>query len=206
MVELDAKNQPKRTEQAQHNFKERRSIQPFYLKTNGDLSALFKAGTLLFTVVFFCVFSGTASVALAGLLAAQRAVGKPITEHRVLFLGAGEVRSYLSLISPGEFSCFWAYFYIYSHISKKENRPSCNGHIAPCWPHLVIIIIIIIIINRGPTLLKNSKKSKYAQQQPELFMGKMWICLVTVLKWDKFYYRYSVWINLMFKLIGLFSH
>lgn len=40
----------------------------------------------------FSVFPGTASVALAGLLAAQRAVGKPITEHRVLFLGAGEVR------------------------------------------------------------------------------------------------------------------
>ncbi|TMS03595.1 NAD-dependent malic enzyme, mitochondrial [Larimichthys crocea] len=35
---------------------------------------------------------GTASVALAGLLAAQRAIGKPITEHRVLFLGAGEDR------------------------------------------------------------------------------------------------------------------
>jgi len=41
-------------------------------------------------------FQGTAAVVLAGLVAALKLVGGNLTDHRFLFLGAGEVSHYPS--------------------------------------------------------------------------------------------------------------
>lgn len=40
------------------------------------------------------LFQGTASVVLAGLVAALKLVGGTLADHRFLFLGAGEVSRY----------------------------------------------------------------------------------------------------------------
>jgi len=40
------------------------------------------------------LFQGTASVVLAGVVAALKLIGGTLPEHRFLFLGAGEVRPF----------------------------------------------------------------------------------------------------------------
>lgn len=51
---------------------------------------------------FFWLFTslqGTASVVLAGLVAAQKLVGGTLADHRYLFLGAGEVGLYYPVLN-----------------------------------------------------------------------------------------------------------
>jgi malate dehydrogenase (oxaloacetate-decarboxylating)(NADP+) len=54
--------------------------------------------TLIITVsdIVSTLFQGTASVVLAGLVAALKLVGGNLADHRFLFLGAGEVCPYNS--------------------------------------------------------------------------------------------------------------
>ena len=42
--------------------------------------------------ILFISFQGTASVVLAGLIAALKIVGGNLADHKFLFLGAGEVK------------------------------------------------------------------------------------------------------------------
>lgn len=71
-------------------------------------------------------FQGTASVVLAGLVAALKLVGGSLSDHRFLFLGAGEVsHSFLvkdglsvSLFSPKYFFFSSIPFFLNIHIKE----------------------------------------------------------------------------------------
>lgn len=69
-----------------------------------------------------CAFNddiqGTACITLAGLLSAARATGKPLSEHRVLFLGAGEAGTGI-----GELVA--TYMHLRRGCSVEEGRRHC---------------------------------------------------------------------------------
>lgn len=69
--------------------KAKRELESFWLL----LFKPFLCDHFLFLKIFLFLL-GTAAVALSGLLAAQKVIGKSISEHKILFLGAGEVSFY----------------------------------------------------------------------------------------------------------------
>lgn len=61
---------------------------------------------------------GTACITLAGLLSAARATGKPFSEHRVLFLGAGEA-------GTGIGELIAQYLHLRHGVTLEEGREHC---------------------------------------------------------------------------------
>lgn len=61
---------------------------------------------------------GTACITLAGLLSAARATGKPFTEHRVLFLGAGEA-------GTGIGELIAQYLHLRHGLTLEQGRQAC---------------------------------------------------------------------------------
>ena len=71
---------------------------------------LFTACTIKnFTHELLFLFQGTAAVVLAGVVAALKLISGTLSEHKFLFLGAGEVRLFSSIslftIAYDGFSC-----------------------------------------------------------------------------------------------------
>jgi hypothetical protein len=75
------------------------AAQNFCCQYKGELEAG-AYSKVLNQILTIYILQGTASVVLAGLVAALRLVGGTLAEHTYLFLGAGEVFFYAFLFGP----------------------------------------------------------------------------------------------------------
>uniref|UniRef100_A0A8C3C4S1 Malic enzyme n=1 Tax=Cairina moschata TaxID=8855 RepID=A0A8C3C4S1_CAIMO len=132
----------------------------------------------------YCTFNddiqGTASVALAGLLAAQKATGKPISEQKVLFLGAGEVRSLRSCVVLETLSIF--YFMVlqdlpFDLVTLEDGRTfkPGQGNNAYIFPGVALAVILSSVRHISDKVFLEAAKALAEQlTDEELAQGRLY--------------------------------